>query len=317
MLLFPVTIFKDSMVVYSINDIEKLSGVKAHTLRVWEKRYGIIQPKRTETNIRYYLDEDLKHVLNIALLNKKGIKISKIAKMPDQEIKTKVAQLSDVGTEFEDYLDSLTLSLLELNELKFNRILDSNIKQKGLERTMMEVIYPLLDKLGLMWITGSINGAHERFVRGHIRQKIIACTDKLESDPNKSTFIIYLPENEDQELSLLFAHFLIKKFGFTVINLGLHTPVKDISDAAHVAHPDFIYTIVNHNIAGMSMSEYVNSLKATIPDGKILLSGIQVAKCDPDPSGKINVLHSFQALSQYLEEISPIKKHAASFVAQL
>ncbi len=315
MLLFLVTIFKDSMVVYSINDIEKLSGVKAHTLRIWEKRYGIIQPKRTKTNIRYYLDEDLKHVLNIALLNKKGIKISKIAKMPEQEIKKKVAELSDIGTEFEDYLDSLTLSLLELDEQKFNRILDSNIKQKGLERTMMEVIYPLLDKLGLMWITGSINGAHERFVRGHIRQKIIANTDKIESDPKKPTFIIYLPENEDQELSLLFAHFLIKQTGFKVINLGLHTPVKDLSDAASVAHPDYIYTIINHSLAGMSIVDYVDSIKSSIPESQVLISGIQATKCSSDTSGRVNVLHSFQALTQYLEEITSAKKAAVSAAA--
>lgn len=304
MLYFLVSIFKDSMVVYSINDIEKLSGVKAHTLRIWEKRYGIIQPKRTETNIRYYLDDDLKNVLNIALLNKKGIKISKIAQMPEQEIKKKVAELTDIHTEFEDHLDSMTLSLLELNEQKFNQILDSNIKAKGLERTMIEVIYPLLDKLGLMWISGSINGAHERFVRSFIRQKTIANIDKLESDADKETFLIYLPENEEQELSLLFAQFLIKERGFNVINLGLHTPLKDISDACRQIQPDYIYTIINNGLDGRTIPEYMEILKSSTANSKILISGIQVARCNPDPSGKIEVLHSFQALTDFLTKIN-------------
>ena len=203
------------MVVYSIKDLEKLSGVKAHTLRIWEKRYGIIEPKRTDTNIRYYLDEDVQKILNIALLNKKGYKISKISKMTVAEIKAKVAEISEVDAQFEDQVDGLILSMLELDEAKFNRIIDHNIEQRGFEEAMEVVIYPLLDKLSMMWIAGSVKSVHENFVSSIIRRKMIVCIDKLSNKVKRSDKImIYLPEGETHELSLLYLHFVLKKRGF-------------------------------------------------------------------------------------------------------
>ena len=133
------------MAVYSINDVEKLCGIKAHTLRIWEKRYAIIQPRRTDTNIRYYLDEDLQKILNISLLNRNGYKISKIAKMTEGEIKEIISELSDVTLESEDNLDALMHAMLELDEFKFNKILDHNIAQKGFEVTMDEIVYPMME----------------------------------------------------------------------------------------------------------------------------------------------------------------------------
>lgn len=292
------------MVVYSINDIEKISGVKAHTLRIWEKRYGIIQPKRTETNIRYFLDDDLKHVLNIALLNKNGIKISKIAKMPNDEIKRKAAEFSDVDAEHENQLDSLTLSLLELNEFKFNKIVESYISQRGFETTMLEIIYPLLDKLGLMWLTGSINGAHERFIRAYIRQKIIAAIDKLEVSPNEQlSFLIFLPVNEDHELSILFSQYLIKRRGFGIINLGLNTSLLHITDACNISKPDYIYTIINDGNLGMGLKEYIHKLDELSLDAQLLVSGIQIARHHIKNCNNIHVVSGFIELTNYLENI--------------
>ncbi len=292
------------MVVYSINDIEKISGVKAHTLRIWEKRYGVIQPKRTDTNIRYFLDDDLKHVLNIALLNKNGIKISKIAKMTMDEIKRKAAEISSVDAEHENQLDSLTLSLLELNEFKFDRIISSHIEQRGFETTMMDIVYPLMDKLGLMWVTGSINGAHERFVRAYIRQKIIAAIDKTDVNSNEQLkFLIFLPENEDHELSILFSQYLIKRRGFKIINLGLHTSLTHVKDACEIAKPDYIYTILNDGEVGVSIEEYFKLLIEVTGAAKVLTSGIQVARHNIKSNDDITVLMSFTELTDYLEKL--------------
>lgn len=292
------------MVVYSINDIEKISGVKAHTLRIWEKRYGIIQPKRTESNIRYFLDDDLKHVLNIALLNKNGIKISKIAKMPLTEILRMAAELSDVHSQHEDQLDSLTLSLLELNEGKFDRIVESYIDQRGFEVTMLEVMYPLLDKLGLMWMTGSITGAHERFIRAYIRQKIIAAIDKLAVSQHETlSFLVFLPVNEDHELSILFSQYLIKRRGFRIINLGLNTSLDNIYDACKITQPDYLYTIINDGNLGVSMKEYIEKLSDASKGAKILVSGIQVARHHIKTHNNIQVLSGFTELTTYLEAI--------------
>ncbi len=292
------------MVVYSINDIEKISGVKAHTLRIWEKRYGIIQPKRTDSNIRYFLDDDLKHVLNIALLNRHGMKISKIAQLAESEICRRAAEISDVDLKHESQLDALTLSLLELNEFKFNKIVNSYIDQRGFETTMMEIIYPLLDKLSLMWLTGSINSAHERFVRAYIRQKTIAAIDKIEtSQSEQPSFLIFLPENEDHELSILFAQYLVKRRGFRVINMGLDASLIHIGDACNLAQPDYIYTIINDGKAGKNIEEYLKRLEDIAGDAQILTSGIQVSRHNVKNNDQITVLLSFEELTAYLEKL--------------
>jgi len=290
------------MVVYSINDIEKISGVKAHTLRIWEKRYGVIQPNRTESNIRYYLDGDLRQIMNIALLNRNGFKISKIAKMPEEEIKNKVAELSEVGGEFKHQLDSLTLSLIELNEYKFDRIVESNIQQKGFETTMIDVIYPLLDKLGLMWITGSITSTHEKFFQNYIKQKLIANIDKLSlfrEEP--SSFLIFLPEDEDNELTLLFAHYLIKRRGIKVINLGMNVTLLDIQDACTIVEPSYIYTFINVGNLDISLKEYIEQLQIIAKDGKILLSGLQLASFNLEQYPNTKFISSFSDLISLLE----------------
>ncbi|MCB0642218.1 MAG: MerR family transcriptional regulator, partial [Phaeodactylibacter sp.] len=210
------------MAIYSIKDLEKLSGIKAHTIRIWEQRYGIINPQRTPTNIRYYEDEDLKFLLNIALLNKNGIKISKIAKMGRDEIGEKVAAISEINFEYGTQLDALTISMIEMDEYKFDRIISTNIDQIGFERTMLEVIHPFLDKLGVLWLTGSINPVQENFISYLIRQKLIVAIDKepLFINSPKPKFMIYLPEGERQELSILFMHYLLKTRGFQVLYIG-------------------------------------------------------------------------------------------------
>jgi len=293
------------MAVYSIKDLEKLSGVKAHTLRIWEKRYGIIQPKRTETNIRYYLDDDLKHILNITFLNRKGMKISKIASLGKEDIAHKVAEYTEVDAEFENQLDGLTLSLLELNEYQFDKIIETNIKQKGFKDTMLEVIYPLLDKLSTMWMTGSINSSHERFVSNIIRRKTISAIDRLEITRDKSAkkFLIYLPEDENHELSLLFLHFLIKEKNFGVINLGLNIGLLELQDAYAISNPNYLFTIINDSFSEKPLQPYINSLEKEFNNSTILLTGIQLItqKIKTNKNGLI--LSSLSEVIQYLNEL--------------
>ena len=224
--------------------------------------------------------------------------------MPLDEIKRKAAEISSVDVEHENQLDSLTLSLLELNEFKFDRIISSHIEQRGFETTMIEIVYPLMDKLGLMWVTGSINGAHERFVRAYIRQKIIAAIDKTEVNSNEQpTFLVFLPENEDHELSILFSQFLIKRRGFKIINLGLNSSLTHVKDACEITKPDYIYTILNDGEVGISIEEYFKLLIEVTGDAKILTSGIQVARHNIKSNDNITVLMSFAELTDYLEKL--------------
>ena len=282
------------MAVYSINDIEKLCGIKAHTIRIWEKRYDIIQPRRTETNIRYYLDEDLQKILNISLLNRNGYKISKIAKMADGEMKRLVSELSDVSIETEDHLDSLMFAMLELDEYKFNKILDHNILSNGFESTMIEVVYPLMEKLSMMWIAGSIKGVHENFVANIIRRKTIVSIDNKSKENlvNAKRFLIYLPEDESHELSLLFIHFLLKDLNMNVINLGGNIALIDVLEGQKIFNADYIITLFNDSFSNSPLQPYLNELSKHLVDCTIFISGYQTAVQNIELPSNIKVLSS-------------------------
>ncbi|MDF1695213.1 MAG: MerR family transcriptional regulator [Saprospiraceae bacterium] len=292
------------MAVYSINDVEKLCGIKAHTIRIWEKRYAIIQPRRTDTNIRYYLDEDLQKILNISLLNRNGYKISKIAKLSEGEIKNIVSELSDVTLESEDNLDALMHAMLELDEFKFNKILDHNIDSKGFEVTMDEIVYPMMEKLSMMWIAGSIKGVHENFVANVIRRKTIVAIDQIESDynPEGLRFLIYLPENETHELSLLFLHFLLKDSGINVINLGAGIPLIDVLEGQNICKADYIFTIFNDSFSESPLQPYLNELSKHLEGTTILISGYQTAIQNISPPYNVHVLKSLSDVKSFVQE---------------
>lgn len=293
------------MAVYSIKDLEKLCGIKAHTIRIWEQRYGIIKPDRTSTNIRYYSDDDLKRLLNIALLNRNGIKISKIAKMSQEEIAEKVSAISEVNYEYSTQLDALTISMIEMDEYKFDRIISTNIQQIGFERTFLEVIYPFLDKLGVLWLTGSINPVQENFMVNLIRQKIISALDKepLSRGRDAKKFIIFLPEGETHELVLLLMHFLLKTRGFQVVYLGLNININDLKDGYAIQKSDYIYTMITETFSRQPVRKFVNELSTAFPESQILLSGYQVVVQNVPSSGNVQVLESLEDTLQFLDKI--------------
>lgn len=292
------------MVVYSIKEIEKLSGVKAHTLRIWEKRYGIVVPERTKTNIRFYTDLHLKKILNISFLNRKDLKISKIAQLTDEEIKRKVSELSSIDVAFEDQLDVLVLSLLELDSYNFNKIVDLHIEQTGFENTMNDVIYPLMDKLGLMWMAGSLKSVHESFVTTIVKAKIIAATEKLENTKkkDKAQVMIYLKEHEDHELSLLFLEFLLKKYNYRVINLGDNVNINKIREAFQIVTPQYLFTIVNDSFQNGDLHLYVDQIQNMLSSTKFLLSGRQPILQGIKASNSTIVFKSMKETVEYLEK---------------
>ncbi len=291
------------MTVYSIKDLEKLCGIKAHTLRIWEQRYGIVVPKRTKTNIRYYLDADLKRLLNVALLNKNGIKISKIAKMTEEEILKKVAEISEVSFEYNTQLDALTISMIEMDEYKFDKIISSNIEQIGFEKTMLEIIHPFLDKLSVLWLTGSINPVQENFIGHLIRQKIITAIDNepFSVGKNVKTFIVYLPEGENQELSLLLLHYLLKTRKNRVIYLGQNISIQDLKDTYNIHKPDFIFTMITETYANQPVQTYIDSLSESFPTSEILLSGYQVVAQNISSQKNVTILGSLQEVINFMD----------------
>jgi len=290
--------------IYSIKDLEKLCGIKAHTIRIWEQRYGIIKPERTNTNIRYYQDNDLKLLLNIALLNRNGLRISKIAKMTEDEIAEKVAAISEVNFTHSTQLDALTISMIEMDEYKFDRIISTNIQQLGFEQTMLQVIYPFLDKLGVLWLTGSINPVQENFMSSLIRQKIITAIDNepFALGKNNKKYLVYLPEGESQELSLLFMHYLLKTRKNKVLYLGLNISVNDLVDACQIHEPDYIFTMITETYSKSPVQKYVDELSSTFPNAKVLLSGYQVVAQNVRSSNNVTVLKSLDDSISFLDE---------------
>ena len=294
------------MAIYSISDLEQISGIKAHTLRVWEQRYGIITPKRTPTNIRYYEDRDLQLILNIALLNRNGYKISKIAAMTKEGIAQEVSNVSEVSVGQNAELDVLVLSAIEMDEYKFSRILDNHIRQSGFEETMIGIVYPFLERLGLLWLTGSIRPVQENFITQVIRNKLIAAMEglPLNAEPSAKKFLLYLPKDEQQELSLLFMQYLLKKRNFRAINLGPNMNLVDLKDACEIHHPTFIFTILSESFSKEPVQIYLQKLADTCGDCQLLLTGYLVAAQSSQLPANATFLPSLGDAIDYLEGLA-------------
>lgn len=292
------------MAIYSISDLEKLSGVKAHTIRAWEKRYKIITPKRTKSNIRYYEDSDLRDLLNIALLNRNGFKISKIALMDKAEKAAQIAEVSAVNYEYDTQLDALTISMIELDEFKFNHIVSTNIQQSGFEQTMLDMIYPFLDKLSVLWFTGSINAMQERFISNLIRSKLIAATDALPRPEQATgpTYLLFLPMGEQQELTLLFMHYLLRVRGFHTIYLGPSVTLADLKDAAQVIQPDYLFTIISETFVREPVAQYLHTLQDLFSQATVLATGYQISMQQIKAEARLQPLNSLTETLKFIEE---------------
>lgn len=260
------------MAVYSIKDLEKLSGIKAHTIRMWEKRYHLMDPHRTNTNIRYYTDRDLKKILNVALLKRHGIKISNIVRLNEDELKEEIIRMGNASHSHEFFLDSLVISMIELDHDKLTGIIDKSISKIGFKRTVIDVLYPFLDKTGILWQAGEVNPVQEHFVSNLIRQKIIAATDRLPYmfRPNAKKFILLLPEGEWHELGLLFAQYLIQEAGQEAIYLGQSVPYSDV--LAMGASKDFDAILISSTIKqhGFDVITFLKDLGGAFPNKQIL-----------------------------------------------
>lgn len=230
------------MASYKIKDLELLTGIKAHTIRMWEKRYGILNPDRTDTQIRSYTDEELAYLLRIALLNKQGIKISRIAEMPISEVNNRVTNL-DQKTEEDSFHENLILALIHLDEHQFQSTLNKAIDLVGLENTFTEILVPFLEKIGVMWLVGTINPAQEHFISNLIRQKIIREIDQIPiPEPTNEKIMLFLPEHEWHEISLLFYNYILRKQGKTTVYLGQSVPYDSLIDSIQLIKPTALVT---------------------------------------------------------------------------
>ena len=293
------------MAVYSIRDLENLSGIKAHTIRIWEKRYKLIEPHRTTTNIRYYTDYELKKILNVAVLNKHGIKISNIVKLNDAELKEEIMRVSDANPELKHAVDSLIVAMIDMDEIKFSAVLSKSVSKKGLKGAMLEVIYPFLTRIGIMWQAGDINPVHEHFVSYLIRQKVIAAIDDISGvfRTDAKSFLLFLPEGEWHEIGLLFASYLIKEAGHKVIYLGQCVPYKDVLATGATNQVDHLLLAGITSQPKFNFISYLEDLGAAFPDKKILFFSRFLKADTINLPGNYRHLISVPDLVEYLEEL--------------
>jgi DNA-binding transcriptional MerR regulator len=291
---------------YSIKDLEQLSGIKAHTLRIWEQRYGFISPKRTDTNIRYYDGEDLKLILNVALLKDNGYKISKIATLGRDKLNEIVLQLTEKNWRYPDQINALLLSMIDLDEGRFEEVIASNVNRLGFEDTVLNVVYPFLSKIGVLWQTDAVNPAQEHFVTSLIRQKMMVAIDALSVSNHKAAkkYLFYLPEGELHELTLLFASYIVKARRNRAIYFGQNLPFDDVVTIHGILNPEFIVTVITTSPPANQVQEYVERLADSFPKTTILLSGYQVLNQDLAFGSNVVVFHRIEHMIDFVDEHS-------------
>ena len=259
---------------FTIKDLESLSGIKAHTIRIWEQRYSFIKPQRTDTNIRYYSSEELKTILNIALLNKSGFKISHIDKMDQSEISQKLGSLTDAHAQQEKLVNDLVGYMVDMDIDKFEMAIDHHIRNRGIERTINQLIFPYLERIGILWQTNHINPGQEHLVTNIIRQKLIVGIDTavpvIHSD---KTVILFLPEGEYHELGILYIYYLLKVKGVRVLYLGANVPAKDLIFVSGIKKPDYLYTHITCIPGNFKLEKYLNLLQEKVDQIPIVVSG--------------------------------------------
>lgn len=219
--------------VFSIKDLENLSGIKAHTIRIWEKRYQVLEPMRTDTNIRLYDLSNLQKLLNITFLHEYGYKISKIASLPETEIPALVKQIVSSKNAKNHAINAFKMAMMNFDQQLFLNTYNWLAEEKSFREIFHQVFLPLLDEIGLLWQTDTISPANEHFISYLIRQKIILNSEKLQFlDPTKQdkVFVLSLPVNEIHELGLMYLHYEILLQGYKSIYLGESMPIHNLKD---------------------------------------------------------------------------------------
>ena len=291
------------MDAFTIKDLENISGIKAHTIRIWEQRYNFLKPSRSDTNIRYYCNEELKTVLNIALLNKYGYKISHIDKMQPGEISSKILELRDVGAINERIVNKLVRSMIDLEIYEFECTLNDHIKEYGIEKTVKEIIFPFLEKIGILWQTGHIMPAQEHFVTNIIRQKLIVAIDQTPTNIEGKNCLLFLPEGEHHELGLLFLYYILKSRGVRVIYAGANVPMRDVESMVNTLKPELTFIHLTATCPNFNFEKLLKSLKEKAANVTNIVSGFPTLHYHKEIPDSVYFKKSFAEVMDFIESI--------------
>ena len=259
---------------FSISDLEQLSGIKAHTIRMWEQRYGLLRPVRTATNIRMYCNDDLRRLLNVSTLCGRGKRIPQAAGLSDAEIQAAVLACCDDSHDYHQQVNALLAAMLSFDEQRPNYLFNEASDRLGFEKMMLFVAYPLLQRIGLMWLAGTVNPAQEHLLAHLLRQKMLAATDALPCVPASARrWVLFLPANEMHELALLFMNYALRARGQHTLYLGQNLPTHELAVVCENYHPDAIATVLTSQPERSRVAEFASELAALCPDKLVVLYG--------------------------------------------
>jgi DNA-binding transcriptional MerR regulator len=293
--------------IFSIKDLENLSGIKAHTIRIWEKRYDVLQPMRTDSNIRYYDLAALQKLLNITLLHNYGYKISKISKLEDSELNKMIRGIITEKSAKNHALNAFKMAMMNFDQALFLNTYNQILAEKSFREVFFEVFIPLMEELGFLWQTDTITPAHEHFITFLIKQKLLIQTEKVqvkEPENLEKTFVLYLPVNEIHELGLMYLNFEILDKGFKSIYLGESVPADNLPALKKYFNNLVFVTYITVEPDKDEINPYLKNLTELLiteeDDTEIWVLGRQVEFIKPNHHPKLKTFQSIKEFSRYL-----------------
>ncbi|MDF2381208.1 MerR family transcriptional regulator [Nostoc ellipsosporum NOK] len=289
---------------YFIRDVERLTGISAHSLRAWEKRYGVLKPHRTDTNIRFYDANQVRRLLNIAVLQSAGYRISNLMKLKDDEMATAILmqeqQMTGQNGQIDVPVNNLVASMLAFDERLFCSVLSSAIRRFGVYEAMLQIVYPFLRKTSLLWSIDNITPAQEHFASQVIRRKLHSEIDALPFGNNSSkSFLLFLPPGETHEIGLLFADYLIRRAGYKSVNLGPDLPYQSLHMAISAIKPTHLLTFFGGISDTQAHIEEVSSLIRAQKKMRALICTAKQLPVEP-ATDRIRVLDQPEHLFEFL-----------------
>ncbi len=306
--MFKIKKYQMSLVkkTFSIKDLENLSGIKAHTIRIWEKRYNLLSPERTQTNIRLYSLLSLQKLLNITLLYENGLKISKIAQLKNEEIPLKVREIIDEKSIKNNMMNAFKLSMINFDQSLFYNTYNKLVVDLSFREIFKEYFIPLLQELGYLWQSNTISSTHEHFITNLVKQKVYTNTEKVHRSEyvNNKSFVLFLPENEIHELGILYLNYELNLRGYKSIFLGQSVPIENLEPL--IASNEFVEFIAYVTVepSKEKIDKYLQKFKKKILDKKdcrLSLLGFQTQFVDLNTKPEnVSVYRGFEDLIEAL-----------------
>lgn len=290
------------MQAFTIKEIERMSGIKAHTLRMWEKRYELVLPHRKQSQHRWYSNEDLKSILRVAWLYHQGYRISHIASLSDTEKAALIDKQIQSGHYFSEATAQLMKASLDVDTERFQLLLQQIILPLGLESATVQVLYPFLEKLGLLWMNDELMPAQEHLASLHIRHAIIRSIDELPQPTAKHPpIVLFMPEEEYHEMPLLFVHFMLKKNGYGVLYFGGNHAEDAVESYCQRHATGLMHYHYITNFTRFDSQEYLQNWCRRFPQWRIVVSGGGVQQLGAVPANA-HVLKSMLQLQLHCRQ---------------